>query len=151
MPYRWGGESRQGVDCSGLVRRGWGEFGVWPFDDLTTPVPQDRDATAHMIWEHCFKILWQARRPGDVVCFGENGRCRHVVGVLPGRQLIGANRGRAPFQGESADAYAVAMKARGARVKVTPASYWARKRLGVVRAPGLIEIDYAAPGHLKDR
>lgn len=138
VPYYIGGESKTGMDCSGLVRVGWTAFDVWPFDNDATAIPQDRDATADMIWRACPKVLWDDRRAGDAVCYGGQGSCFHIVGVLDPQTFIGANSGRRKRPDESHEAYVAAMKAADAKVKIVPESYWATRRLGVVRAPALM-------------
>lgn len=140
-PYFYGGESENGIDCSGLVRVSWSAEGVWPFGE--------RDGTAAMLWASCPHIPWDDRQPGDVVCYGRGGLAFHCVGVIDANQLVGANSGE-PFEtrraGETAgdyakrrDEYVGRMAARGAKVKVTDADYWASARLGVIRAPALCE------------
>ena len=138
VPYYIGGESRTGIDCSGLIRRGWSEFDVWPFDNDATAIGQDRDATAQMIYQTCPKVLWDDRRAGDAVCYGSGSQCFHIVGVLDADTFIGANSGRRRRPDETPEAYVAAMKAADAKVKIVPASYWAVRRLGVVRAPKLV-------------
>jgi cell wall-associated NlpC family hydrolase len=70
--YRLGGESRRGVDCSGLTMQVYKEFGVslphW--DDKQyrqgTPVPKGQE------------------KPGDLVFFNEHGRNISHVGIYAG-------------------------------------------------------------------
>lgn len=144
VPYYFGGESRSGIDCSGLIRCGWTELGVWPFDNEATEKVQDRDATADMIWRSCVRIPWEEREPGDAVCYGKPERATHVVGVLSRDELIGANGGRPPQPEESPEEYREAMRVAGARVKITPSTYRAFDRLGVVRSP-LVAVTLVRP------
>ncbi|RUR30864.1 NlpC/P60 family protein [Vreelandella andesensis] len=75
-PYRFGGNSPEGLDCSGLVEMTYRAAGI--------RVPRTADAQ--------FRALPQAKapRPGDLLFFGEGGKATHV-GIYGGnRQMIHA-------------------------------------------------------------
>lgn len=145
-PYRGGGKpvraptidgatlvtEPRGIDCSGLVQLGWTHAGIWPFHG---------EASASSIWTVCPRVAWADRRAGDVVCFGANGACHHVVGVVTPDEFIGANHGAERGEHEDEAVYVQRMKAadegRGARVVTCGSDYWSDARLGVVRAPSL--------------
>lgn len=151
-PYHIGREfhpPERGGDCSGLMRNGFMRFSVWPFDNEKTLTPMDRDETADGIWKGFVPVPFEERRAGDVVCFGDKktSHASHCVGVITPDLWVGANSGR-PMRAakyddhggllapaETVDEYVAAMAANDARVKLVSASYWALRRLGVVRAP----------------
>ncbi|MBA3684888.1 MAG: C40 family peptidase [Planctomycetes bacterium] len=91
-PYVWGGENARGIDCSGLVRRGW-------IDALTSTAVRRVDAglmrEAIAVWWHDCSARELARGYAD--------RCRQVTSapslhacdhnaLLPGDLAVTANR-----------------------------------------------------------
>ncbi len=80
-PYRFGGNSPEGLDCSGLVELAYRAAGI--------PVPRTADDQ--------FRNLPEARqaRPGDLLFFGDRRKASHV-GIYRGNgQMIHApGRGR---------------------------------------------------------
>jgi probable lipoprotein NlpC len=67
VPYRYGGRSRSGLDCSGLV--------VLSFrDSLQLEVPRSAEDLYH--WTE--RLEREQIRPGDLVFFAQQGRIFHV-------------------------------------------------------------------------
>ncbi len=75
-PYRFGGNTPGGLDCSGLVEMTYRAAGI--------PVPRTADAQ--------FRALPQvdAPRPGDLLFFGDGGKATHVGIYRGNRQMIHA-------------------------------------------------------------
>lgn len=83
-PYRFGGASPEGFDCSGLVRWIHGEAGI------TVP----RTAAGQQL--EARPVAADALRPGDLVFFRVGGRAVDHVGIYAGdgRFLHAPRRGR---------------------------------------------------------
>jgi len=77
-PYRWGGKSSLGFDCSGLVQSVFFACGIM--------LP--RDAWQQSNFFNNSKINGKNSRPGDLHFFGENGNISHVGISLGGFDLI---------------------------------------------------------------
>jgi cell wall-associated NlpC family hydrolase len=81
-PYVWGGESRSGVDCSGLVVAVYRRLGV--------KLPHQSD----QLWHGLYRV--KKLRKGDVVAFGSGGYSGHVgIYIGHGRFIhaVGAGKG----------------------------------------------------------
>lgn len=72
-PYRWGGATPEGFDCSGLVYYAFGEAGI--------KVPR----TSQEQYQAARPVPVSSARPGDLVFFGQGGRISHV-GIYIGDQ-----------------------------------------------------------------
>ena len=82
VPYHRGGESRSGVDCSGLVVAVYRRFGV--------ALPHQSEE----LWRGLRRV--RDLRPGDVLAFGHGGISDHVGIYLGGGRFIhaiGAGKG----------------------------------------------------------
>lgn len=82
-PYRFGGASESGLDCSGLVQLSYSRAGI--------PVPR----TSHQQFATLPRV--DAARPGDLLFFdtARGGKASHVGIYLGGGQMIHApGRGR---------------------------------------------------------
>ena len=83
-PYLWGGNSANGIDCSGLAQL------VYRWAGLDLPRDADLQCAAGRKVEPPF-------RPGDLLFFGEQGEQRNVTHVaisLGGWQIIHSSRSR---------------------------------------------------------
>ena len=110
VPYVWGGESRFGMDCSGLVRKGFqnallskglvtgnpflvrGAIDIWWNDTTAAEIDRGYDGrTVHVT--NCVKLnaLDSAKlQPGDLAVSTSG---THVMAYLGGNEWIGADPG----------------------------------------------------------
>lgn len=78
-PYLWGGKSKFGMDCSGLIQVAFQLMGVL--------VPRDASEQASV----GLRVVWQEHQVGDLVFFqNEEGRIVHVGMVASSNTLIHA-------------------------------------------------------------
>jgi cell wall-associated NlpC family hydrolase len=83
-PYRWGGATPAGFDCSGLVYYTYRKAG------LTVP------RTSQQQFQVAQPVPLRDAEPGDLVFFGERGRITHVGIYLGDERFVHApDRGRA--------------------------------------------------------
>ncbi|WP_353980184.1 C40 family peptidase [Salinicola endophyticus] len=75
-PYRWGGSTPAGYDCSGLVQMAYAKIGV--------PLPRTANEQYHALPEI------DVARPGDLLFFGGGNRATHVGIYMGHRQMIHA-------------------------------------------------------------
>lgn len=84
-PYRWGGESFDGWDCSGLVQEILRSVGCDPAGDQT----------AHALFSY-FRdngFTMDMPRPGALVFYGSSTRITHVAFAIDGFRVIEAGGG----------------------------------------------------------
>jgi cell wall-associated NlpC family hydrolase len=78
VPYRYGGSTPRGFDCSGFVQYVYGRLGI----RLPRTAQQQYNATRH--------IARSQARPGDLVFFFVGGRVTHVGIYAGGNMMIAA-------------------------------------------------------------
>ncbi|HKQ25552.1 MAG TPA: C40 family peptidase [Burkholderiales bacterium] len=71
-PYRYGGDTPEGFDCSGLVRYSYGRAGI----NMPRATPAQRSATT--------LISVRSLRPGDLLFFDQEGKKASHVGIYVG-------------------------------------------------------------------
>ncbi|GHB18400.1 C40 family peptidase [Salinicola rhizosphaerae] len=75
-PYRWGGTTPAGYDCSGLVQMAYSKAGI--------SLPRTSNEQFHALREI------DVARPGDLLFFGSGSRATHVGIYMGDRQMIHA-------------------------------------------------------------
>jgi cell wall-associated NlpC family hydrolase len=77
-PYEWGGMTKRGIDCSGLVHMAYRHTGRL--------IPRDADQQEGAATE----IDESEARPGDLVCFGDPGEAHHIAFWLGDGRILHA-------------------------------------------------------------
>ncbi|MEC9376760.1 MAG: C40 family peptidase [Candidatus Neomarinimicrobiota bacterium] len=80
IPYKWGGKTSLGFDCSGLVQSVFKPCGL----DLPRDSFQQRDFFAD------YEIDFEECNPGDLHFFGKNGKVTHVAISTGGKGILHA-------------------------------------------------------------
>ena len=94
VPYRYGGSSPAGFDCSGLVHYSYSRAGK--------PVPR----TTAALWDALAPVASSDMRTGDLLFFRIEGKMSHVGLYLGGGRFVHApSRGRSVEIEELDDAY----------------------------------------------
>jgi cell wall-associated NlpC family hydrolase len=96
VPYRWGGTSMSGFDCSGLV--------YWAYGRLGVTVPHN----SYALWSAGRRVSRGHRKPGDVLVFSGLGHVGLYIGH--GRMV------HAPQSGRNVEIVALARSNYGSRV-----------------------------------
>ena len=78
VPYKWGGKTSLGFDCSGLVQSVLNVYGI--------KIP--RDSRDQWRFLEPFKVNIDKARKGDLHFFGKNGKVSHVGFACGGYDLI---------------------------------------------------------------
>ena len=78
VPYRYGGQSPSGFDCSGLVHYAYLEAGV------------SAPRTTRQLWSAAKTIEQDELEPGDLLFFRIDGKMSHVGMYLGERQFVHA-------------------------------------------------------------
>ena len=94
VPYRYGGASPGGFDCSGLVQYSYRQVGA--------TIPR----TTGQLWRYTQPVSRSDLRPGDVLFFSIAGRMQHVGLYLGDGQFVHAPKsGRTVSVASLADAF----------------------------------------------
>ena len=78
VPYRYGGTSPTGFDCSGLVHYSYSRAGG--------SVPR----TTGQLWDTTARVERADLRPGDLIFFSINGKMQHVGMYIGGNEFVHA-------------------------------------------------------------
>jgi cell wall-associated NlpC family hydrolase len=78
VPYRYGGRSPSGFDCSGLVQYAYAQAGI--------SVPR----TTSALWQSSAPVARSDLRAGDVLFFNVDGKMSHVGLYLGGERFVHA-------------------------------------------------------------
>lgn len=78
IPYRYGGSTPRGFDCSGLVQYAYQAAGV--------NVPR----TTGQLWSAARAVDGSDMRPGDLLFFNIEGKMSHVGMYVGGRRFVHA-------------------------------------------------------------
>lgn len=81
VPYRWGGTTPEGFDCSGLVQFVWRNAGI----RLPRTAAEQLGATA--------PVTLEAAQPGDLLFFRDRGAISHVAIYIGEGRFVHAPRG----------------------------------------------------------
>lgn len=103
-PYLWGGNTRNGVDCSGFVKN--------VFDEVGIVLPR----TAQMQYNYSKRIDWDDLRPGDLLFYRKNGKISHVALYIGKGEIIHSATGRGVVKQTINDDYLTSIYAGAGRV-----------------------------------
>jgi len=78
VPYRYGGDTVAGFDCSGLVQYAYASAG------------KSLPRTTAALWQHAGPVANSDMRPGDILFFNVDGKMSHVGLYLGDRQFVHA-------------------------------------------------------------
>ncbi len=95
VTYRYGGEDRKGMDCSGLVWRAWMDAGG-------DEIPR----TSRQLFQTGIAVAPGQERRGDLVFFATSGKSVNHVGITDGRgRFIHASSSRGVVWDELGETY----------------------------------------------
>lgn len=107
VPYKWGGQSKQGVDCSGLVQAIYKE--VYNIS---------LERSAHGMVKQCQIIKKGELSEGDLVLFDISGQNSHVGLYLVNDHFVHASSSKGVIISKLSDSYYVKHWGRAARFDV---------------------------------
>ncbi len=90
-PYKWGGETKNGMDCSGLA------FNI--FTKLGYRIPR----TASQLKKWAKRVSRKDLKPGDLVFFKRGGRISHVGIYVGDNQIVHASSAKGKVIKQSLD------------------------------------------------
>ncbi|MDZ7315711.1 MAG: C40 family peptidase [candidate division KSB1 bacterium] len=111
VPYRWGGSTEEGMDCSGFVSTLYRNA-------LGVSLPR----TVVDLYAYCLPIPSRALQFGDLVFFGEKGRPTHVGLYLQKGYFIDAGRQKGVALNKLSDSYYRRRYMGAGRVRITDGS-----------------------------
>jgi lipoprotein Spr len=92
-PYRYGGDSRSGVDCSGLVAQVYGALGI--------SVPR----TSRTQYENSERVKTEKLQQGDLIFFSNGAIVNHVGIYIGNGEMIHASSSRGVIKQAVSDEY----------------------------------------------
>lgn len=92
-PYLWGGNTKNGVDCSGFVKNVYGEIGI--------SLPR----TAQQQYKYAQKISDSERKTGDLLFYQKGNKISHVAIYLGNNEIIHSASGKGVVRQSLADSY----------------------------------------------
>ncbi len=104
VPYKWGGNTRQGVDCSGFVKNVYSNNGI------------ELPRTAQLQFDYSTKINEREKAPGDLVFFRKGNRITHVGIYIGNNRIIHSSSGKGVIQQPLNDGYLQSIYAGAGRV-----------------------------------
>ena len=87
LPYRWGGTSSWGYDCSGFMQMLVHSRGAL----------MPRDASVQAKWDGLVPVERTALQPGDLLYFGKDQKVNHTAMYIGGGEFIHATRQDHPY------------------------------------------------------
>lgn len=93
VPYLWGGNTKRGVDCSGLVKNVYDEVGI------------NLPRTAQTQYDYSEKIKDNQRRTGDLVFFSKGKKISHVGIYIGDGEIIHSASGKGVVRQSLSDSY----------------------------------------------
>lgn len=92
-PYRYGGETRNGVDCSGFVLQVYTALGV--------QIPR----TSNLQYDFVKKVDFDDKKTGDLIFFSKNNKINHVGIYIGSGEMIHASSSSGVVKQSINDAY----------------------------------------------
>lgn len=104
VPYLWGGNTRNGVDCSGFVKNIYQDVGI------------NLPRTAQLQFNFAKKIADKERKSGDLVFFKKGSRITHVGIYVGENEIIHSSSGKGVIRQSLSNNYLQSIYAGAGRV-----------------------------------